>query len=203
MTRAEHVDRFRELLSQATGAIEEDYFMLPVADAEGGEPLIQYRERVYAYELYHRLRCIWPQWQYSLSGEVDKRGHPIVRGANLDNVKPDLLVHVPGGMDNNLIVIEIKAASPSPPAIDRAAIETDLKKLAAFCRSAKYEAGFLLVFGTEIDRIREHAASAVSKGISLDGVELWHQVKPQVAARGVTWECGVAEPGAAPDGRRR
>ena len=177
--------------------------MLPVADAEGGEPLIQYRERVYAYELYHRLRCIWPRWQYSLGGEVDKSRHPIVRGANLDNVKPDLLVHVPGGMDNNLIVIEIKAASPSPPAIDRAAIETDLKKLAAFCRSAKYEAGFLLVFGTEIDRIREHAASAVSKGISLDRVELWHQVKPQVAARGVTWECGVAEPSAAPDGRRR
>lgn len=158
MGRVEDVDRFRALLSHATGSVGRDYFILPVADAEGGEPLIQYRERVYAYELYHRLRCVWPDWPYSLGGEVDKRRHPVVRGAGLDNVKPDLLVHVPGAMDQNLVVVEIKAASPNPPADERVAIETDLKKLAAFCGSAQYEAGFLLVFGEEIGRTQEHAA---------------------------------------------
>ena len=45
MTRAEDVERFRALLSKATGAVGRDYFMLPVADGEGGEPLIQYRPR--------------------------------------------------------------------------------------------------------------------------------------------------------------
>jgi hypothetical protein len=176
--------------------------MFPVADAEGGEPLIQYRERVYAYELYHQLRCIWPAWPYSLAGEVDKRGHPLVRGADLGNVKPDLLVHVPGVMDHNLVVLEIKAATPSPPASERAAIETDLKKLAAFRRSAQYEAGVLLVFGIEIGRIQEHAAWAVSRGVSLDGVELWHQLEPGVDARRVTWGDGVAQLGAGDDDRR-
>jgi hypothetical protein len=157
MGRVEDVDRFRALLSHATGSVGQDYFLLPVTDAEGGAPLIQYRERVYAYELYHCLRCVWPDWSYSLGGEVDKRHHPVVRGAGLDNVKPDLLVHIPGIMDQNLVVVEIKAASPHPAADERA-IETDLKKLAAFCGSARYEAGFLLVFGDEIGRIQEHAA---------------------------------------------
>ena len=74
MGLVEDIDRFRELLSHATESVGRNYFMLPVADATGGEPLIQYRERVYAYELYHRLRCIWPYWPYSLGGELDKRG---------------------------------------------------------------------------------------------------------------------------------
>jgi hypothetical protein len=102
MGLVEDIDRFRELLSHATGSVGRNYFMLPVADAAGGEPLLQYRERVYAYELYHCLRCVWPDWPYSLGGEVGKRRHPVVRGADLDNVKPDLLVHVPGKMDHNL-----------------------------------------------------------------------------------------------------
>lgn len=183
----EDVDLFRMLLSFATGAIGRDYFMLPVADTKGREPLIQYRERVYAYELYHRLRCLWPYWPYSLGGEVDKKGHPVVHGADLDSVKPDLLVHVPGDMTKNLVVVEIKAASPKPPANERVAIEKDLKKLAAFCRSAKYKTGFLLVFGENISRIQKHVAWALSRGVSLDTIELWHHPKPGVMARRVDW----------------
>lgn len=187
MPDPESVETLRALLSWATQAIGRDYFMLPVANIEGEEPLVKYRERVYAYELYHRLRCAWPDWPYSLGGEIDKRGHPLVRGGDLDRVKPDLLVHVPGNMGNNLVVLEIKAASPTPPADEQAAIETDLKKLAAFHARAAYDAGILLVFGEHIDRIREHAASAVAKGGSLEGVELWHHSEPGVAARNVTW----------------
>jgi hypothetical protein len=188
MRRAEDLDRFRALLKQATSAVGRDYFLLPLADAEGGEPLIQHRERVYAYELYHRLRCLWPEWSYSLGGEVDKRGYPLVRGADLDNVKPDLLVHVPGVMNQNLVVVEIKAASPSPPADERTAIEKDLRKLAAFCSGkVGYHVGFLLVFGEEICRIQKHVASAASMGGSLDAVELWHHPEPGVQARRVTW----------------
>lgn len=36
-----------ELCSQnVTSRIAPDYFVLPVADVDGGEPLVQYRERV-------------------------------------------------------------------------------------------------------------------------------------------------------------
>jgi len=47
------LDLLRKLVPTATPEIEPEYFLVPVADAEGGEPLVQYRERVYAYELYH------------------------------------------------------------------------------------------------------------------------------------------------------
>jgi hypothetical protein len=93
----EDIELFRDLITNATASITPDYFLLPVADAEGGEPLLQYRERVYAYELYHQLRRIWPEhWQYTLAGEIDKRGHPIIRGGYLDNSKQDLIVDIAG-----------------------------------------------------------------------------------------------------------
>ena len=182
MGRVEDVETFRALFSSATSAVGRDYFLLPVADTKGGEPLVQYRERVYAYELYHRLRCIWPGWPYSLGGEVDKQGHPHIRGPYLDSAKPDLLVHVPGRMDQNLVAVEIKAASST---VERDAIETDLKKLAAFCAEAKYEAGFLLVFGQPVEPILGHVAWAVRRGVSMEHTELWHHPAPGNVARGL------------------
>lgn len=105
------LEQLRNFITDATKDIAQEYFLLPVADREGGEPLVQYRERVYAYELYHQLRRRWPPWRYSLGGEVDKRRHPIIRDGCLKNVKPDLIVHVPRDMNHNLAVIEIKGAS--------------------------------------------------------------------------------------------
>lgn len=151
---------------------------------------MKYRERVYAYELYHCLRSIWPEWQYSLGGEIDKRNHPLIRGQNLDNVKSDLLVHVPGDMDDNLAVVEIKAAGPQPPTSERLAVTTDLKKFFGFHARARYEAGFLLVFGADIDRIQGHVVWSVARGVQLEGLELWHHVEPAAAARHVDW-CAV------------
>jgi hypothetical protein len=183
----EDLDMFCDLLVGATSRIGNDYFMLPVPDNDGGEPLTEYRERVYAYELYHQLRSVWPNWRYSLGGEIDKQGHPIVRGPDLNNVKPDLLVHVPGEMRENLLVSEIKASRPDPPRNERSAIETDLKKLAAFCDRAQYQAGILLVFGEEIDRIREHALWAEGRGVRLEQVSLWHHHAPGDGAERVAW----------------
>lgn len=51
------VEKFRPLLTWSTQAIGRDYFTLAVANVDGEQPLTKYRERVYAYELYHRLRC--------------------------------------------------------------------------------------------------------------------------------------------------
>ncbi|WP_461412849.1 hypothetical protein [Gemmatimonas sp.] len=148
---------FRETLRCAAAGIDAPYFQLPVAGQENPE----YRERVYAYELYHQLRQVWPEKlaHYSLGGEVDKAGHPLIRGNNLDNAKPDLIVHVPSGMDSNLAVVEIK---PAPRAREGAA--QDLRKLAAFCDPSvgKYAGGFFLVYGLSSDdalAFREHCES--------------------------------------------
>lgn len=62
---------------------------------------------MYCYELYHHWRNQWsPRCRFTLSGEVDKTNHPLIGGKS----KPDFLVHVPGKMDN-LLVMEVKPAN--------------------------------------------------------------------------------------------
>ena len=134
---------FIRLLCAAAGGIRPLYFQLPVAGRE--DP--QYRERVYTYELYHQLRIRWSGRleAYSLGGEVDKTGHPLIRGNDLDRAKPDFIVHVPGYMELNLAVVEVKAALPSARDVTR-----DLAKLVAFCdpQRGHYTLGVYLVYGT-------------------------------------------------------
>ncbi len=180
----EDLIQLRELISGAARDVAPDYFMLPVADLQGGEPLIQYRERVYAYELYHQLRSRWPAWEYSLGGEVDKQGHPIVHGGDLEGVKPDLLIHVPGEMNHNLMVIEIKASRPGA-AINGRAIVQDLRKLVAF-RRIGYAASIFLVFGESIEGFRELARNELGL-LDLELVDLYHHPHPGAAAQRVDW----------------
>lgn len=124
----EELNLVTEWLLSASSQIPADYFQLPVAGAE--EP--QYRERVYCYELYHRWRNHWiDDFPFSLGGEVDKRGHPLIRGDS----KPDFLVHVPGRM-RNLLVVEVKPAN-----VELARMADDLKKLTRFRRELRDEFG--------------------------------------------------------------
>lgn len=128
-----------ELIITATENIESNYFQLPIDGKE--DPV--YRERVYCYELFHQLRCQWPvDSEYELSGEVDKAGHPLIRGNKLDNVKPDLLVHVPGDMGGNHTIIEVKPINAS-----RTGISKNLSTLTAFRRYAYYEKAIYLFYG--------------------------------------------------------
>lgn len=180
------LNRLRDLIREATSKISPEYFLLPVADFHGGEPLIQYRERVYAYELYHQLRSRWPDWQYSLGGEVDKQGHPLIHGPDLGGAKPDLIVHVPGEMDHNLLVLEIKASRPGPIGINRRALTQDLRKLVAF-RRIGYTAAFFLVFGEAIDGIREVARNDMVVG-DLQSVDLYHHPRAGSAAERINWQ---------------
>ena len=157
--------------------------MLPVSDTEGDTTLARYRERVYAYELYHQLRSIWPpEWSYSLAGEVDKAGHPIFRGEYLDRAKPDLLVHVPGEMESNLMVLEIKASSTRA----RSKLERDLRKLIEFC-NVGYEAAAFLVFGDSFAQIQEVAKRDPTIHENLTNIQLWHHPSPNSPAAPVQW----------------
>ena len=131
------LSRAHVLLSAATSAIAAQYFLLPLASGTD-RPLTRYRERVYAYELYHQLRSNWPKdWPFSLAGEVDKSGHPLIRGGALDRAKPDLLIHVPGDMNHNLVALEIKASATYSR---QRAVEyrRGIKKLMAFRSKAGY-----------------------------------------------------------------
>ena len=131
-----------EWLLCASSQISVPYFQLPVAGAE--DP--QNRERVYCYEIYYRWRCHWPDgFPFSLGGEVDKKGHPLIHG----DWKPDFLVHVPGQM-TNLLIVEVKPANAN-----RTRMIDDLKKLTYFRRDlvdqygnpANYYAAYFWLYG--------------------------------------------------------
>jgi hypothetical protein len=50
------MEQFTQILQDATAAIGDEYFLLPI---EGADPVN--RERVYCYELYHQMRLLWPK----------------------------------------------------------------------------------------------------------------------------------------------
>lgn len=135
--------RLLGLIGNGTARIEADYFQLPVADADA-----VYRERVYCYELYHQLRCLWEDFPFSLGGEIDKQGNPHFHGGPYAASVPDLLVHVPGNMDRNLAIVEAKSAKGLGGTRD------DLRKLAWFCDNAHYFRGVFLVYGDAGDSER-------------------------------------------------
>jgi hypothetical protein len=134
--------QFLDLLVGACARIDHEYFQLSQAGADA-----VYRERVYCYELYHQLRTSWGQFPYSLGGEVDKAGHPLLRDGPYPRSKPDLLVHVPGDMGQNLAVVEVKPATAA-----LADLLSDIDKLSWFCgKPAEYYCGILLVYGAQFE----------------------------------------------------
>lgn len=160
------------MLQRATERIEEKYFMLPLAGKEDGV----HRERVYCYELYHQMRqimsaCLPMNSPYVLNGEVDKRGHPLIRSCFI----PDLLIHDAGNMDNNLAVIEVKFITA-----EAGGREKDVKSLQFFLDKAHYHRGVYLVYGfingngnpiTKFNESLKEISSSSSSRVSL----LWHE----------------------------
>ena len=102
--KEEKLKEFLRALKEASGNIGKYYFKVAMANLKG----YRFRERVYCYELYHRLRlALPPDFPYTLQGEMAKEGHPIIH-KEVGAVKPDFILHKPGTMNDNLLVIEVK-----------------------------------------------------------------------------------------------
>jgi hypothetical protein len=134
------IERFLRLLSAATATVPAHYFQLPVA----GQADAIYRERVYCYELYHQLRTLLeslaqgdPLTRFVLNAEIDKQHHPFI-----EHHMPDFVFHIPGTMEQNLVVIEVKPISARPDGIGK-----DMESLTYFTSDARYERGIELVYG--------------------------------------------------------
>lgn len=137
-TKQQDFDMFIDLFFRATANIEEHYFQLPVAEIE--KPV--YRERVYCYELFHRIREQMPtDFRYKLDGELDKSGHPLIQKV-CGKVKPDFLIHERGMMNRNLVAIEVK-----PIRASRYGIKKDVKTLCCFLEKARYFRAIYLIYG--------------------------------------------------------
>ncbi len=131
-------DFFIRCLLDAGEKIEPHYFQISTA---GANELI-YRERVYCYELYHQLRnALGDDFLYKLDGEVDKEGHPLIR-PTLGPKKPDFIVHIPGKMNRNLVVIEVK-----PITTENRELEKDINTLKGFLEKARYYRAIMFIYG--------------------------------------------------------
>lgn len=155
-----------DLLKRATAEIGPHFFNLPI---DGGDPI--YRERVYCYELYHQMRTIWPKdTDYVLNGEIDKRGHPIIRKLGADLTTPDLLVHVPGYMGRNLAILEVKPGNATARGILK-----DLRTLSVFQSVVEYERGVYIFYGDYPQAMVRTLADRVE---NLQPIEIWLHAKP-------------------------
>lgn len=134
MNNQETFELFTEILLKSCSVIEPAYFSFP----QSGTDTI-YRERVYAYELYHLLRVEISKYRdldgVALNGEVDKSGRRDFSGE-----KPDMLLHCPGNMERNIAIVEIKRANG-------AGFDDAINNLKKFTSEYKYVGGIFLIFG--------------------------------------------------------
>lgn len=157
------------LIEEATARVPAPYFQVHI---DGGDPI--YRERVYCYELYHQLRCLWPpETEFYLNGELDKSAHPILKEIGADYAKPDLLVHKPGYMSGNYAIIEVKSSNAQ-----NSGIAKDLKTLALFRTKVGYSRAIYLIFGYAAQEAAarvQHVAKFIE---GLPEIEFWLHCAP-------------------------
>ena len=170
-----HMEHLSQILHEATAAICEEYFLLPI---HGDAPV--YRERVYCYELYHQMRLRWPGGSpYRLNGEVDKIAHPYFQGLEGGKRKPNLLVHQPGSGRYNHACIEVK----SVVGLVGQDITKDLKTLSLFRNQLGYERAILLIYGVRFDdTLTGRVQRWASKVMQLAPIEVWLHVEPSAPA---------------------
>ncbi len=175
---------FIDCFVEATARIGEPHFSLAVA----GRATPAIRERVYCYELYHQLRGLLPdaaRFPFTLHGEVDKRGHPVL-GERLQGRNPDFIVHIPGhmGAQANLAVVEVKPCGSFGEPVTK-----DADALVAFVQEADYFRGVGLVFGGNERRFDDHMRTVFAPAKHLhERLHLyWHTACGERAQRVERW----------------
>lgn len=168
--RGMDIDTFFEALRAATAQVPPHYFQLQIAGRE--EPI--YRERPYSYELYRLLRNSLPEnFPYVLDPELDKSGHPIL-AERVGGLKPDLVLHVPGSMEKNLLVLEVK-----PAVRGMEEFRKDLNTLFSFLEGGEYFTAVELLYGDcQADRITSFVDAFAAKFKDTQGKQahlLWHR----------------------------
>jgi hypothetical protein len=160
------------IIKTATRKIPGGFFLLPIV--EGGRRQEIYRERVYCYELYHRLRVEWGKIKthYVLNGEIDKQGHPYFPKGGL---QPDFLIHKPRTHDN-FAIIEVK-----PCNADKAGIEKDLDTLEKF-REFGYKRCIYLVYGLRAEAAAQRVLRYNRQRQQPVPAEIWIHDRPGAGA---------------------
>jgi hypothetical protein len=121
--------------------VGENYFKLKTTY----EPNGIVRERAFCYELYHQIRKLQEngihEIPFSLNGEIDKRGHQEFEEDDRKN--PDFIFHIPGKMEGNTTIIEVKGS------LENKYIKgtlCDLKTILTFIKKYKYKFGIMIIY---------------------------------------------------------
>jgi hypothetical protein len=212
MNKEQKFSRFYDLLYKAIPKIGSKYMKFEAVGLMDG-----FMERTYTYEFYHQLRRFQDELKYNdftIHAEPEKARteflHNILRrleGEKIENenindfqkrVMPDLLVHVPGIINENVAIVEIK---PEKKEIN-SGIRKDIRVLKEFINGGDYIDGYykgiFLLYATangyrETEKIKEHYSRIIKDTIgdswrnySRDIILFWHP-KPGAEPIVISW----------------
>ena len=135
LEKEKHFGKFNEALQCATKSMNHYYFKIAMANLRK----YRFRERIYCYELYHQLRLTLRCFPYTLHGEMDKIGNPFIH-REIGALKPDFILHEPGTIENNLVVMEVKPLNNT----NKPQLKKDLDTLTKFIDLGYYRAVHLI-----------------------------------------------------------
>ncbi len=148
--KEKHFTKLLEIIGKALERVDDEYFAYKVA----GSLERKAAERSFCYEFYHQARILLGEaenFPYRLAGELNKGGHPIIRGNSI----PYFVVHQFDSMENNLCVIEIKRIEGNAKGFQK-----DLRTLKNYRATREdsppwYQHGILLVFGSRKNGLKK------------------------------------------------
>jgi len=128
--------QYIKLFKEALQVVPQSYFLVPTSYKLKGIV----RERVFRYELYHRLRSLQPaEDPLSLHAEIDKSGHHDFEEDDQKN--PDFVFHIPGTHAYNTLVVEVKGT------LERTEnVINDFHVMTRFIEQYKYRGGLFILY---------------------------------------------------------
>jgi hypothetical protein len=170
------IEGYLDIIKSALEEVPQEYYKLRTTYSSDGIV----RERVFCYELYHRMRCLQERQGKNLlriHGEIDKRGHELFE--LLDRRNPDFVFHVPGSMKENTVIIEVKGNIDSGDYLRK--VKEDLETLLLFTRIYNYKAGVFIIYNYSQMEFKNKA----HKSDQIKAI----QVEPQTAKQRVVILC--------------
>ena len=144
------IESFIQLITDSLEKVEDEYYRLTTTY----KPMGIVRERVFCYELYHQMRLIQSQRELNdiqIHGEIDKSGHFEFDKDAQKN--PDFVFHVPGMMEGNAIVVEVKGKLEGTY---QDGICKDIGTLSKFTDNRYYyRLGVLIIYNYNLEEFRK------------------------------------------------
>lgn len=131
--------KYIDIIKDALNSVGNEYYLIPTT--YNPEGIV--RERVFCYELYHQIRKIQEEkndeFPLYLSAEIDKSGH--VQFLSEHRINPDFIIHKPGNMELNTIIVEVKGIIRSDDGIKK-----DLTNISVFIEKYNYKQGIFILY---------------------------------------------------------